>query len=182
MKTKNVRLMLILLAGAALIAAGVWWYGEYRTEANRRTYFVLFEDVRGLIAEAGVYFRGIEVGRVAEIGLEGDKVRVAVRVDADLDVRRDATLFLTSQGLLGESIVEFADLGKSSERASSGDLLQGSSRGTLGLRRIAERVNTSFDELIAAIHSLRRVEQRLQRVEEKLDRLLARSGATRNSP
>lgn len=182
MRVSKAAILVSFVALAALVAAAVWLYMGYMRDANRTMHIVRFEDVGGLVRSAGVFHRGLEVGRVADISLDpgGQWVNVVIKVDADVNVRKDATLRVTSQGLFGEAIVEIVDLGSSAERASEGDFLRSTTLDTFDLGRVAERIDASFDDFRRTVQALKGIDHRLQRVEEKLDRLLAKNAENRS--
>ena len=99
-----------------------------------------------------------------------------MRVRRDLDIRKDATLVLQSDGLLGPAIIEVVSLGSADQRALDGDVLQATEPAGLDVRRL-----TALLEDLNAGQRLNEIEDRLKRVEEKVDLLLARNANTQRS-
>jgi hypothetical protein len=79
-----------VLGAVGLVIAGLTLFGTGRLFARHERYILYFdESVTGLITRAPVLFRGVGVGRVAEILLEGDleelKVLVPIIVEIELE-------------------------------------------------------------------------------------------------
>jgi phospholipid/cholesterol/gamma-HCH transport system substrate-binding protein len=96
----------IALAGVA--AFSMWLAGTRGTEATER-YSILFErDVSGLSLGGPVYFMGVSVGRVADMGLiSDDRIKVRVDIDVAADAPIDAGSFaaLAAQGITGVNVI-----------------------------------------------------------------------------
>jgi phospholipid/cholesterol/gamma-HCH transport system substrate-binding protein len=144
---------------------------------EKQTYNPKEETEVHLKPDAGVRYLGVDVGRVVDVRVDRprQKVSVTIRIDSKTDLRKDAVLIVSSQGLLGEALLEVVDAGQSQERAGEGDILRAQPQGDL--RRLVSKVDISLDELIDAARALKEVDDRLERVEHKLDALLARSAA-----
>lgn len=91
-----------ILLGVALAATFAWFrgdtrqYNEYLVESRL--------PVTGLTPQASVHFRGVEVGKVTEIALDGKDtslILVRVLVDASLPITRGTFAQLDYQGLTG---------------------------------------------------------------------------------
>ncbi len=102
----------VLALGAALVGVAFWLYagGEYPRQYNRyQAYFD--ESVAGLNQNAPVRYRGVSVGRVAEIGLAPDRsgrVRLLLDLEQATPVKQDTVATLRMQGLTGLAQVELS--------------------------------------------------------------------------
>jgi phospholipid/cholesterol/gamma-HCH transport system substrate-binding protein len=101
--------LFVVVLGAGLIAAVGWLLGHGRPAEVDRYVTYMTESVSGLNADAPVKYRGVPVGRVADIALDREnpeRVRLALELRADTPVKTDTTAILTSQGITGIAYVE----------------------------------------------------------------------------
>lgn len=80
---------LFVLLGTAVILGGAMWLFEFPWRADYRTIEARFPAVGQLQAGSTVTFRGVRVGRVQEIRVEGDGVEVVMRVESDVELPED---------------------------------------------------------------------------------------------
>jgi len=73
---------------------------------NTNQYAMDFEQVAGLSVQSQVRVAGVKVGTVDEIRLEGGKARVIIGLPTDVPVYADASVQLSSLGILGEKYVD----------------------------------------------------------------------------
>lgn len=88
--------VLVLVALVALLALRPW----DRASGPRIT--AIFDAVPGLVQGAEVQRAGVTVGRVEEIGLDGDRPRVVLRLDEDEALHRGAVADLRIVSLSGQ--------------------------------------------------------------------------------
>jgi phospholipid/cholesterol/gamma-HCH transport system substrate-binding protein len=97
-----VGLFVIVLAAALL--AGVLWFSAGLHGTYRQYLMYTAESVSGLSVDAAVRYRGVKVGRVAEITLTpGDpsRVRLLLDIEEGTPVKTDTQATLEMQGLTG---------------------------------------------------------------------------------
>lgn len=95
----------VILAGAVLIW-GLLWFKQALTAGSVTEYEVVFSKVGGLKSGDRVQVQGIRMGNVVDFRLEDGMVLVQFRVDDGADLRKDAAISLTSQGIVGEMLME----------------------------------------------------------------------------
>ena len=99
----------VLVLGLALIT-GVLWLGAGGPKLDHKLYLTyMTESVYGLSKDAGVTYRGVEVGRVRDIALDPDhteRVRLLLEIRADVPIREDTVSTLDVQGLTGLAHVD----------------------------------------------------------------------------
>jgi len=105
-----------LLLGAAAIVALVWLRG---TQDNLREYVVVTRfSVGGLNPEAQVRYRGIRVGKVTDIRLDGDNpsnILIRISIADNIPLTKGSIAKLASQGVTGIAHVLLLDSGKNNE-------------------------------------------------------------------
>lgn len=111
-----------VLAGLAAVAwlslrvGGVGFAGE-----DRMRLYAAFDEIGGLTVRAPVVLSGVDVGRVASIGLGPDlRARVGLDVDPGLALPADTTASIRTAGLLGDQYVAL-EPGGAERRLGPGD-------------------------------------------------------------
>lgn len=112
----------VLLLSALLVALAVWLTRE---SGEWLTYDVTTDDpVTGLQQQASVRFRGVKVGKVADISFDPQvpgNVLVRIAVAADTPVTRSTFATLGFQGVTGIAFVQLDDTGQVKERLPTSD-------------------------------------------------------------
>lgn len=96
---------------AALIGGALWWFSSGgRSTAD---YLIISSrSVTGLNPQAQVRFRGVRVGKVAQVDLlDSREVHIRIRIDADVPVSRGTRARISIQGLTGQGFVQLDDDG-----------------------------------------------------------------------
>jgi phospholipid/cholesterol/gamma-HCH transport system substrate-binding protein len=100
----------VLLLGAALIGGVLWLSSDKSYRRAFDSYLVYMEEsVSGLSPDAPVRYRGVQVGRVRQIGLaRGNVEKVELRLDIErgTPIKQDTVAVLVTQGLTGIAHVE----------------------------------------------------------------------------
>jgi phospholipid/cholesterol/gamma-HCH transport system substrate-binding protein len=196
------RIGLFFLTGLILFAAAVELTIGLGVLHDRMTVYADFRDVQGLDRGAEVRLAGLRAGRVEDLRIVGDKVRVALAVDRTLPLKEDALAKLDFRALSGERFVSL-DLGSpSAPPAKEGDVLQGETpagiadavdrlAGVAGsIQTLTDRLNTDAGRLLGTLgdlvsdnqEALSTLAQRLASVSEKLDRGTGTLGLLVNDP
>jgi phospholipid/cholesterol/gamma-HCH transport system substrate-binding protein len=96
--------LFVLGLGTALIA-GVLWLGSGGPGRSYEVYTVyMTESVAGLSRDGAVKYRGVDVGRIREIGLDPDnleRVKLLLEIEDGTPIREDTVATLEVQGLTG---------------------------------------------------------------------------------
>lgn len=99
-----------VLVTITLMLAVVAWLAGTSDKKEYKQYAIYFrESVSGLTEGASVRFRGLEVGKVQEMSLDkadSTRVRVVVKIGAEVPVRQDTEATLSFQGLTGLAYIE----------------------------------------------------------------------------
>lgn len=105
-----------LLLGAGVIMAALWFSGDTYT----KVYYILESKspVTGLFPQAGVRFRGVDVGKVTDIRFDPQNshlILIEVGVEAGTPVTRGTYAEIRPQGVTGLSYVMLDDHGANPE-------------------------------------------------------------------
>lgn len=111
--------LFVIVLATLWVAASIWlMFGNPR--ANYEEYVSYFtESVSGLVVDAPVNYRGVQVGKVKDISLSPDnpeRVQLLLDIRRDAPVKTDTKATLRSQGLTGLYYVEL--IGGSKEAPS----------------------------------------------------------------
>ncbi|MBC7942759.1 MAG: MCE family protein, partial [Chitinophagaceae bacterium] len=105
--------LFLLLLGAALAVAVVWFRGDH---VQRVSYTVVARaGVPGLSVKAPVRLRGVDVGSVESIGFDSGDARlilVRIAVDSAAPLTRGTVAQLGYQGVTGLSFIDLSDRGE----------------------------------------------------------------------
>ncbi|MFI3322900.1 MAG: MlaD family protein [Rikenellaceae bacterium] len=90
------------------------------------TYYAYYDKSDGIEISSPVVIRGISIGSVVDISIEGvdSKVKVALRVEKKYKIPTDSEATITSASLMGGKIVDIG-VGKSSQYLDNGDEIKG---------------------------------------------------------
>ena len=102
----------VLLLGAALVAGVLWLSaGLGHKQAMDRYQAVIEESVAGLNVDAPVKYLGVDVGKVARIGIDRHnpkQVRLLFLIERGTPIKHDSVAVLKTQGLTGIAYVELS--------------------------------------------------------------------------
>ena len=118
------------------------------------TYTVYYDEVsKDLQVSSRVYIRGVNVGNVQEIALDGDKVKVVIAVEEQYaDMIPDNTVALITEGMMGGAQIVL-EQGDSKSIAEDGATLEGRlDEGLMGL--LADKGTELIDNLNTTIGNL----------------------------
>jgi phospholipid/cholesterol/gamma-HCH transport system substrate-binding protein len=187
---------LVLLAVAVELTLGLGlFHRRYRLHAD-------FSDVQGLDRGADVRLAGLRAGRVEDLRLEGDHVRVTMAIDGNLTVRRDAVAKLDFRALSGERFVSLTLGTPTAPPAGPDDVLTGETPAGLAdavdqLARVAQTVDqlagtldADAGRLLVSLAdvveenrtALNNVTSHVASISEKLDRGTGTLGKLLNDP
>ena len=102
----------VLLLGAALVAGVLWLSaGLGHKKSMDRYQAVIEESVAGLDVDAPVKYLGVDVGKVAQIGINHNnpkQVRLLFLIERGTPIKQDSVAVLKTQGLTGIAYVELS--------------------------------------------------------------------------
>ena len=105
-KSVEIKVGLFVLAGIIIIAVVTLFIGEQRLILKKGYHlYVDFNNVAGMDVKGPVRIAGVEVGLVSEIGLQGEKARIRMNINSDVEIYKDATAELKTYGILGDKFI-----------------------------------------------------------------------------
>ncbi|CAK0750472.1 phospholipid/cholesterol/gamma-HCH transport system substrate-binding protein [Gammaproteobacteria bacterium] len=110
--------LFVLLLGLAAVAVALWLAVGTNDKVYDTYLAYMSESVSGLNPEAPVKYRGVDVGRVANIALAPDnpeQVELRLFLERGVPIRRDTVAVLKTQGLTGIAYVELTGGSRTAE-------------------------------------------------------------------
>ena len=105
----KIKLGIFVSIGILLLTAGIYFIGD-RQQLFSSTFKIkaIFKDVNGLKVGNNVQFSGINVGTIERIEIISDTsviVDIVIEEDTRKFIKKDATAFIGSEGLMGNKIM-----------------------------------------------------------------------------
>ncbi|HEV7732243.1 MAG TPA: MlaD family protein [Candidatus Binatia bacterium] len=152
MLSNEQRIGLFFLVGLGLLVAAIELTLGLGVLRDRYTLFADFRDVQGLDRGADVRLAGLRAGRVTDMRIDGDHVRVEMAIDGTYTVRRDAVAHLDFRALSGERFVALTLGSPSAPAAAPNDVILGETPASFAeavdqLATVAESMNTLAETL-----------------------------------
>lgn len=118
---------LFVLLGLTVLILGVLMVGNLRGTFKKKMNVVsLFDDVNGLQKGNNVWFSGVKIGTVSDIGFFGtSQVQVSIYIErkAQEYIRKDAKVKISTDGLIGNKILVIYDGSPLAKEIQEGDTL-----------------------------------------------------------
>lgn len=108
---KVIRYGVIALVVMALVSAATFNLSKF-PGFRGTTYYAEFSDASGIHSGNIVQVGGIRVGRVADVTLDGSKVRVEFELDGDVEFGPESEASIEVYNLLGEKFLDLAPVGE----------------------------------------------------------------------
>jgi phospholipid/cholesterol/gamma-HCH transport system substrate-binding protein len=122
-RKKEVQVGITVILSVIVLVAGLLWFKQVRLAGTVHNYQVDFARVGGLQARDRVQVQGIRMGAVNDFEIVDRQVRVSFYVKETEPLRDDATITLTSMGIVGEMLIEI--MPGEGEIVPEGHLFQG---------------------------------------------------------
>lgn len=104
MSRKNIELRvgLVVIAAIIILVATIIWIQGYRFGRNNYRVFVIFTEVGSLAKGDPVMVSGINKGKVQNLALTEDGVKVELTLSDEVILKEDASITVKNIGLMGE--------------------------------------------------------------------------------
>ncbi|HET7461081.1 MAG TPA: MlaD family protein [Longimicrobium sp.] len=150
---REVQVGIFVLAGILAVLAALFILTDPGTFRGRYHVSTVLKDAGGIRLRDPVQQNGVNIGRVADLQLNGDG-NVVMRMEIEDKYRFpvDSRVQLAAKGLLGEIVAEIHP-GRSGEKAGEGDVLaSGSAAG--GLAGQAQQLGDKADTLLSSANQM----------------------------
>ncbi|MBS1584265.1 MAG: MCE family protein [Bacteroidetes bacterium] len=119
--SKEVRIGILVASAILIFFAGFYFLKGANVFSAEKEYICHFDNVQGLQASAAVQVKGMAVGRVSDIKLINNKVKVIISVSKKVNVNEGTVANLTSADLLGTKVISL-ELGTGKELEKNTEL------------------------------------------------------------
>jgi len=106
--SKEIKVALLGIVALVILYFGFMFLKGTDLFSDFRTYYVVYENVDGLVASNPVMLNGVRVGNVKELTLmteKGNQIQVALAIRKDLDVGDSTVAALANSDLLGSKAI-----------------------------------------------------------------------------
>jgi len=116
--------LLVVAAVAAFVAFFVRVNKNKYSDSDTYAVTALFDDASGLAGKTRIQVAGIDVGRIDNIELEGNRAKVHLRIRNEVPLYVDARLSKVSESLLGDFKLDITPGSPNMRRLESGDRIE----------------------------------------------------------
>lgn len=150
---REVQVGVFVLAGILAILAALFILTDPGTFRGRYHVSTVLKDAGGIRLRDPVQQNGVNIGRVADLSLNGDgNVVMKMEIEDKYRFPKDSRVQLAAKGLLGEIVAEVHP-GTSPKRAEEGDVLASGS-GQNGLAGQAQQLGDKADTLLTSANRM----------------------------
>jgi phospholipid/cholesterol/gamma-HCH transport system substrate-binding protein len=150
---REVQVGLFVLAGALAVIAALFILTDPGTFRGRYFVETVVKDAGGIRNRDAVQLRGVNIGRVQELSMDGNAVRLRLELESKYRFPADSKVRLTAKGLLQETVAEIVP-GTAGTVAADGAVLRSDVSGEGGLSGMAENLGGQADVVLARAQSL----------------------------
>ena len=103
--SKELRVGTLVALSILVFFAGFYFLKGSNIFSSANHYYAYYDEIAGLQPSAPVQIRGLQVGKVSDIQLDGKRVKVTLEMNDQYDVRQGAIAKLASGDLLGGKLI-----------------------------------------------------------------------------
>lgn len=144
-RKRSIVVGLFTFIGLIILVAGILVIGTQQNKFSKNlTVTTYFKDVKGLKVGNNVWFSGVKVGIIKEIGFESvENVRVIMNVEEKSSkfIRKDVIATLSSDGLIGNAIISLVGGTESFPQIQDGDEIKSGVSGGMDAMLATLQVN-----------------------------------------
>lgn len=145
--SREIKTAILVISSVLLF---IWGYSFLKGTdilSNHKTFYVIYDDVEGLISSAPVTINGFTIGKVKSINLEKTgKLKVELQIDTDFKISKSSEARIYEPGLIGGRQVQIIPNLNDANLAQDGDFLRGGVK--LGLTDLVSERLTPLQEKI----------------------------------
>ena len=106
------------------------------------TLYALFDNISGLKTSDQVQLAGVQIGKVVNIGLKGERAKIAMRINEGVQIDADSIAAIKTSGIIGDKYVSIA-LGPSDRILKDGETIRQTQSAFVLEDAIGQLINSS---------------------------------------
>jgi phospholipid/cholesterol/gamma-HCH transport system substrate-binding protein len=106
------------------------------------TLYALFDNISGLKTSDQVQLAGVQIGKVVDIGLKGERAKIAMRINEGIQIDADSIAAIKTSGIIGDKYVSIA-LGPSDRILKDGETIRQTQSAFVLEDAIGQLINSS---------------------------------------
>lgn len=163
-----------VLLGLIFVFAGVLMVGNLHETFKRKMQIVsLFDDVNGLQKGNNIWFSGVKIGTISNLHFYGkSQVAVSLNIEKKLQqyIRKDATVKISTDGLIGNKILVIAGGSSAFEPVEEGDTLM--VQKSVSSEEMIDMLQQNNKNVLAITSDFKSISKKLRAGEGSLGKLL----------
>jgi phospholipid/cholesterol/gamma-HCH transport system substrate-binding protein len=155
--TKEAKVGLFVALAITLLYFGYNFLRGRKFFSTYNTYFVVYENVEGLVSSTAVYVNGFKVGQVEEISmpdmLRTDSILVKIFVQGKIQIKSNSTALVTKSGLLDGNVISINFDDKPADILKDGSYLFGAREEDLftSINNMVSPIKTKSEQVLVTL-------------------------------
>jgi phospholipid/cholesterol/gamma-HCH transport system substrate-binding protein len=150
----EVKVGIFVLVGLIILGYMTLRVNKYKFEAKEGyDLMATFDSASGLVKGSPVEIAGIEVGRVSDIELKGDRAQVALNIQKGVPIYTDSKAVIQSKGVLGDKYISIIPGTPSEPPLRNGGVIA-QSQAALGFDDLLAKAEPALDNISDVTKSL----------------------------
>lgn len=139
-----------------------------------------FEDVGNLMERAWVRMRGVKIGRVERITIEGNKAKVIIWIDSKIKLYKGAKAKISSTGVLGVKYIEIIQGDPSAGEIKDNDVIYDTEEAVSIDEAISKGIDSlkTFSEFLFGFSSKESLSDRLENILKEIEEISKKLNAS----
>ena len=155
--TKEAKVGLFVAIAITLLYFGYNFLRGKKLFSTYNTYYIIYNNVEGLVPSTAVFVNGFKVGQVEEISmpdmLKTDSILVKILVQGKIQIKSNSTALVTKSGLLDGNVISINFDDKTSTILKDGSYINGAREEDLftSINNIVSPIKTKSEQVLVTL-------------------------------
>ncbi len=145
--SKELRVGTLVGLSILIFFAGFYFLKGSNIFSSANNFYAYYDEVAGLQPSAPIQIRGLQVGKVSNIELDGKRVKITLEMKGDYPVRQGALAKLASGDLLGSKVIKL-------DPGIGAELAEGATIATAVEGGVIDQVSSEITPLLRTIQGV----------------------------